>query len=215
MKRQGGSRCTIIKLGGSLAKSGQAKHWIKAIAEISKPVILVPGGGPFADTVRQAQREMGFSDRAAHRMALLAMAQYGLAFCDLNARFTPAELPDDFAEAWLSRRIPVWVPDRMIHDCSGIPQSWDVTSDSLAAWLAAEVGAALVVLIKSAIPRCMEISVDEASASGVVDPLFPAFLGKAGVDAIWLGPEDWNRLDLVISGRQGVGARIFCDPAAA
>ena len=46
-------------------------------------MVLVPGGGPFADAVRAAQPRMGFDDRAAHAMALLAMEQYGCALANL------------------------------------------------------------------------------------------------------------------------------------
>lgn len=206
---------TVIKFGGSLAASGRVKSWIKAIAEVAQPMILVPGGGPFADSVRQAQAQLGFSDSAAHRLALLAMTQYGLALCSLHPRFTPAALPNDFEKAWGSQQIPVWLPDHMLQGCGDIPESWDVTSDSLAAWLAGAMGAARLVLVKSIQPARSAISAEEASASRIVDPLFPNFLHQAGMDAIWLGPEDWHKLEPAISGREGAGAWISRTPATA
>ena len=58
--------------------------WLEIIAGNAGHVVLVPGGGPFADAVREAQPKMGFDDAAAHHMALLAMEQYGRALVSLN-----------------------------------------------------------------------------------------------------------------------------------
>ena len=68
-----GRDLTVIKLGGSHAFAPQLKDWIGAVAAQAGRIVLVPGGGPFADAVRDAQARMGFDDGAAHRMALLAM----------------------------------------------------------------------------------------------------------------------------------------------
>src|SRR5947209_141724 len=69
----------IVKLGGSLARERQFARWIEALRRCKSGVIVVPGGGPFADCVRDAQGYMRLSDAAAHRMALLAMEQYAIA----------------------------------------------------------------------------------------------------------------------------------------
>ena len=82
---------TVIKLGGSHAFAPHLRDWLAAIAGCAGSMVLVPGGGPFADLVRDAQARIGFDDDAAHRMALLAMAQYGCALASLNAQFTLAE----------------------------------------------------------------------------------------------------------------------------
>ena len=81
---------TFVKLGGSYAFSTHLKDWIDAIAACPGRVVVAPGGGPFADAVRMAQAKMGFDDRAAHQMALLAMDQYGCALANLGAGLTLA-----------------------------------------------------------------------------------------------------------------------------
>src|SRR6202047_4104277 len=58
------SRVTIVKLGGSLAHTPQFAAWLEALAAWGGPLILVPGGGVFADCVRAAQGAMGFKDTA-------------------------------------------------------------------------------------------------------------------------------------------------------
>src|SRR5438067_13111280 len=74
----------VVKLGGSLAFLAILTDWIRALTSCAGRVVLVPGGGPFADAVRNAQRRMRFDDRAAHLMSLLATEQYGHALicCD-------------------------------------------------------------------------------------------------------------------------------------
>ena len=127
----------VVKLGGSLLEAAELRPWLAALAILpGAPRVVVPGGGPFADTVRDAQARLGFHDLAAHRMAILAMQQYGLMLQALEPRLALAETSTDLAA------IPpgagaVWLPWRMVGLEPGIEPSWDVTSDSLALWLAA------------------------------------------------------------------------------
>lgn len=209
MRLSGAGRgLAIIKIGGSLCGDPRLKLWLNALCSTSTPIIVVPGGGPFADVVRDTQKRMGFSDAAAHELALLAMAQYGRALCDLDARLTVCELDDDFEEAWLRRATPVWSPFSLASRREDIAQSWDMTSDSLAAWLAGELGARRVVLVKSAPPTQPEVAASELAERGVVDPLFPRYLAKSGVEAVWLGPDDWSQIPQAIRGGAVAGARI-------
>ena len=78
------SRLAIVKLGGSHASGPHLKDWLTAIAAEAGSIAIVPGGGPFADAVRTAQAGIGYDDRAAHAMALMAMAQFGSALESLN-----------------------------------------------------------------------------------------------------------------------------------
>ena len=83
----------VVKIGGSLWRSPLLARWIAALRAFPGPLTIVPGGGPFADAVRAAQPTMGFSDRAAHKMAVLAMEQYGLALVDKFAGLESAATP--------------------------------------------------------------------------------------------------------------------------
>src|SRR5947209_15095766 len=125
----------IVKLGGSLARERQFARWIEALRRCKSGVIVVPGGGPFADRVRDAQAYMRFDDAAAHRMALLAMEQYAIACA---SSFPDALLVSEEAQLRLigEGRIAFWLPTRMTLGADDLPESWQVTSDSLAAWLA-------------------------------------------------------------------------------
>lgn len=178
---------TIVKLGGSLAHTPQCGAWLEALAAWGGPVILVPGGGPFADCVRAAQGAMGFNDSAAHRMALIAMGQFGIAIAAYSDAFALAASRDELDSALSTGGIPVWLPERMVLEASDVPRCWEMTSDSLAAWLALTYRARRLLLVKSgdlAAPR----SARDLAADKIVDPLFPRFAAQAQAE-VWLaGP---------------------------
>jgi dihydroneopterin aldolase len=179
---------TVVKLGGSYAFSSDLQGWLAAIASNAGDIVLVPGGGPFADAVRSAQPRMGFDDDAAHHMALLGMDQYGRALAALNKRFTPAASIAGIRRALRAGNVPVWSPTEMVLKRIDIPRSWEVTSDGLAAWLACRIGARRVLLIKHVDPPPDPIRIEDLVARGVVDRSFAAFLRDGAVEASIVGP---------------------------
>lgn len=185
----------VVKLGGSLIEAGTVHRWLGALTRYGGAgrAVLVPGGGPFADAVRAAQRAHGFSDRAAHAMALLAMEQTAVMLADAEPLAEPCATLDAIHDALLRRRVPVWRPSGLALAAGEdeLPASWTVTSDSLAAWLAHRLGAAALVLVKSAaVPPKVDIA--DLAASGIVDDAFPRL--AAGLDVAILGPGDEGRL---------------------
>ena len=183
-----GRDLTVIKLGGSHAFAPHLKDWIEAVAAQAGRIVVVPGGGPFADAVRDAQARMGFDDGAAHHMALLAMEQYGCALASGRKDFSPAGSHAAIGRALDLKQVPVWLPARMVLEAD-IPASWEVTSDSLAAWLAARLGARRLLLVKHLDAGAPAVRVQDLVARGVVDPAFPRFL-PAEMPAFMLGPHD-------------------------
>jgi aspartokinase-like uncharacterized kinase len=178
-ERRGGR---VIKLGGSLLGSPHLAGWLDALAASRGATVVVAGGGPFADAVREAQRRRPFGDRAAHRMAILAMEQYALMLADLNPALRPAASRAAIAALRRAGRTPVWLPSRMTLGAEDLPESWNLTSDSLAVWLGGVLRIRRVLLVKSAaLPDGDACAADLASA-GIVDPLLPEFLRRTGVE---------------------------------
>jgi len=73
------SRLTVVKVGGGLsAMPGALDAVAAALAESGRRhrLLVVPGGGPFADAVRAFERRERLSADAAHWMAILGMDQY-------------------------------------------------------------------------------------------------------------------------------------------
>ncbi len=161
----------VVKLGGSLHDSPALGRWLRWLATApGPPRIVVPGGGPFADTVRRLQPELDFDDLAAHRMAILAMQQYGLV---LQAQAPDMRLAE--SEPELRRaQAAVWLPWRLAGRAAIAP-SWAVTSDSLACWLAMRLGAERLVLVKSAAVPIGVHAAGELAAAGLLDTAFAGY----------------------------------------
>ncbi len=156
--------------------------------------MLVPGGGPFADTVRKMQLVIGFDDDAADAMAMLAMAQFGRALCSVSELFVPAESAEAITAALEEGQVPVWSPLPMARTEASLPASWDVTSDSLALWLARRLRAEALLLIKQ---RGGAGDIAALSRDGVLDAHFPRLHGSYPCPVFLAGPGDMpaNGLD--------------------
>lgn len=114
----------------------------------SRRVIVVPGGGPFADAVRDADRRFGLSHSAAHWMAVLAMDQFAYLLAERLAEGRVVAGPDEIAAALAEGALPVLAPSRWLRAADPLPHTWSVTSDSIAAWVAGALGARRLVLVK-------------------------------------------------------------------
>ncbi len=156
----------VVKLGGSLYNTPELKLWLQSLANssISTPIVIVPGGGPFADQVREAQTLHHFNDAVAHHMALIAMKQFGLMLTALEAKCQP------FNALKPEQALSVWLPDHSLLSNPVLPQSWDLTSDSLALWLASKLEAEQLFLIKHV--HVSSASIQQLKTSHVIDRSF-------------------------------------------
>ncbi len=177
----------VIKVGGGLLAHPTTWRCVietLSVASAGKAALIVPGGGPFADAVREVDRRVTVGDDAAHWMAILAMDQY--------AELLVSQMPCAVLVTSLERacaalqagQLPVLAPSQWLRDADPLPHSWDVTSDSIGAWIAGQAGAARYVVVKP------------PGASGpLVDPYFERAL-PSGV-AVTVVPAD--RHDLLAS----------------
>src|SRR5262245_31211093 len=166
---------TIVKIGGGLLSAPDALHaTLEIVADAARAtrLLIVPGGGPFADAVREIDRRICLSDEVAHWMAILAMDQYAHLIASRLAGAVLVARMNEIPSVIDSGRVPVLAPSRWLRQVDPLPHSWDVTSDSIAAWVAGETGAQSLVLIK---PR-------GAVGVGFVDPYFVQAT-PAGVEA--------------------------------
>ncbi len=184
---------TVVKLGGSLAESGSLRSWLAVLERRGGGrCIVVPGGGAFAEEVRAAQWRHGFSDRAAHHMALLAMDQYALMVADFAPSLRPCDSEEQMETALARGEAALWLPSRLASGDPAIAASWAVTSDSLAAWLARRLAAATLALVKSVpVPA---LPLHELVARGMVDAAFSAYAGAFAGRLCCYGPGDQSRL---------------------
>jgi aspartokinase-like uncharacterized kinase len=170
----------VVKVGGALLSLDDAlPRFIGALNRIppDHSFIVIPGGGPFADAVRSVDLLHSLSPDDAHWMAILGMDQYAIM---LASRIPNAELVhrhDEIARARARGKTPVLAPYRWLREVDPLPHSWDVTGDSIAAWIAAQVGARQLVLIKasthdehSAVDRYFERACPAALKCSIITP---------------------------------------------
>lgn len=171
----------VIKLGGSLLDldglAPRLRSWLAK--QPAMPSVMITGGGAMADVVRDAFARHGLGEEEAHWLCirilditadlvahLLPEAKVADHLDPLRAEAATAPLVVFRCERFLreeeSRRFP-----------SPLPHCWAVTSDSIAARLAAAVEAEELVLLKSSLPAS-PCTLQEAADAGYVDKYFPA-----------------------------------------
>jgi aspartokinase-like uncharacterized kinase len=189
---------TVVKVGGGLsAVPGALDLVCSELARLGRGhrLLIVPGGGPFADAVRRSQSDLGMTADAAHWMAILAMDQYAHVLADRIDSAVLVEEPGEIGEILSSARLPVLCPYRWMRSADVLPHSWEVTSDSVAAVIAGALGAERLALIK---PGERGLMVDSYFSTAV----------PVGLPWIALG---WQRLDRLapwISGRSAAVAPL-------
>ncbi|MEK9824949.1 MAG: uridylate kinase [Methylotenera sp.] len=169
----------MVKLGGSLIQSPELKNWLDTLVKISDgKLLIVPGGSVFADAVRDAQQYAQVSDATAHQLALLAMDQYGLLLAGMNSLLVTASSELEIAERGWQHRAIVWLPSQMVLADEHIPQNWQVTSDSLSAWIAEKINAEHLVIVKSADLSAYQntLKTETLVEAQVLDQAFPEFV---------------------------------------
>ena len=200
----------VIKLGGALAKTGNLRGWLDVVGEAGGGrVVVAPGGGAFADEVRAAQKEWGFPDSSAHRMAVLAMEQYALMLCGIRREFAPVANVSEIQHMLSQNRVPVWLPSLMLLREADIAQNWDVTSDSLAAWLARKIEASALMLVKETKVDSKAIHAAKLAEREVVDRAFPQFAAAGGFAMRLLHSDEFNLLRDMLKGQGTAGIRIL------
>jgi aspartokinase-like uncharacterized kinase len=141
---------TIIKVGGSLALNPEKlKILCRTLSDISQKqrLIIVPGGGEFADTVRALDERFNLSVQSSHQMAILAMDQYGYLLTNLVGNSCLVDKLENVKKVLDSGKIPIFLSSSYFAGADPLPNSWDITSDSIAVYVAGQLGACRIVLI--------------------------------------------------------------------
>lgn len=199
----------IVKLGGSLAQDLRLPRWLAMLAEVGGGrVTVVPGGGAFADAVRHSQKRWHFDDLPAHNMAVLAMAQTAHLFHALEPRLMLAADEDDIRRTLRAGHPALWLPFMVLRDAPDLLTSWQVTSDSLALWLARRVNAERLVVVK-ACELDAGSTLAQLRARGVLDLRFDEWARDAPflIDVV-----EWDAIDRVRDSL--LGRPAFVPPTA-
>lgn len=163
--------------------------------------LVVVGGGTVVDAVRDWDHIHSLTPQDSHQLALAGMqvtARLVARLMDWPILEFPAagaigcgkirppepDLADPMATRldtanWLRTAASFGVERPLVVDLAAaaavdrrLPESWDVTSDSLALWLAAQVGARRLMLLKAVSPLENPVKIGKISELGWVDAFF-------------------------------------------
>lgn len=193
----------VIKLGGSFYDSPDLNDWLKTIVQFgSGKVVVVPGGGPFAEKVRQAQEQHEFNDHIAHHMALSAMDQFGLFLIGIaqsnGLELVAARSQQEIEQVISEQRLPIWLPSHHLSTNSDIPQNWQVTSDSLAGYLALQLKAQQLVLIKHCKSMIEDTRFEVLELEGIIDNNLKNYARGAEYTTSYLGGDQTGVLQAML-----------------
>jgi len=187
----------VVKLGGSLFN--RIPDLVPVLLASNRPLFIVPGGCMFADGIRKLQVD----NDSAHWMAIAAMDQFGWYITSSGVPATALlQVPDQPV---------VFLPYCSMRQFDPLPHSWDVTSDSIAAWVADLLG--LDLLLLKSVDGIVENGrfkdkVDMPVKTDLVDPFFIPFVLKKRVKTTIINGSCVDRVEKYLKGETVSGSRI-------
>ena len=143
----------LFKIGGKiLENSNSIKSTFSQLTQlyeeqILQKIIVIPGGGSFANFVRSLDEALQIGDDLAHWSAIYSMNYNGMM---LNRKYPNLETIEDlktFQDA--KQMFCIFLPYRFLREDDTLPHNWDVTSDSIALYVANKLKLSRCFLIKN------------------------------------------------------------------
>ena len=217
----------VLKVGGSLADDPPSLtslcQELSALAKAHR-IAIVPGGGEFADTIRKIDKTYSLSDVVAHKMAILAMDQYGFFLSDLTPKSYVSHSLKEISNP-AKGTLPILLPSKLMFREDPLEHSWDVTSDSIAAYIAGLLDAKKLLLVtdvdgifsedpkKSADNKLIEeLSAEELqgwNGRTSVDKTLPKILLKTNMDCYVVNGGYPERIKLILENKKTVCTHII------
>jgi hypothetical protein len=213
----------VLKVGGSLALYPEKLRALCIrLSEVSKKhkLIVVPGGGEFADVVRSLDKRFSLSCGTSHKMAILGMDQYGLLLSDLMPNSVVVRKLVEIKSSFEKEKLPIFLPSKLLFREDPLENSWDVTSDAIALYIANKLETPKVLLItdvdgiftsdpkKHSNARFIEnLSAHELMAMNKrtsVDEALPKMLLKSHVTCVVVNGLFPERVRAILDGRPAV-----------
>ncbi len=215
----------VVKIGGSLIKEApelvgrlvkefgsESPTFVEEVGASGRlpfSVLIVPGGGIFADAVRETDEMYSLGADAAHWMAILGMEQYACYLLDKSRALATESIAD------LAQGVSILFPYRLLKTRDPLPHSWDVTSDTIAAWVAVQLGAIFVkatdvdgILREGELVREISASNITGSCSSCIDHVLPQFLLKNKIECLIVNGKFPERVIQAVYGKPVLGTVV-------
>ena len=141
----------VVKLGGSLFPE-KAIGLCEALAALNKSdgksaprILILCGGGIFADKIREYDVDVHFSDDGNHAAAILCMDIIGTLLADKVEGLRTVNSIDEIESIADQGKIPVFIPSSHMELMDPLEHSWRVSSDSIALYLSNLIEAKLLI----------------------------------------------------------------------
>jgi len=175
-------KITVIKVGGSLFDLPDLTARLSALLnrlENTRPLIIC-GGGATANLIRNWDQTYHLGDTAAHWLAIEALSLNDRLLCQLLPGTEIVTSQAEATAAWKETRVPIlgsyhYLKQTASSQFADLPASWDVTSDSIAAWVTLTWPAEELLLLKSVDLPHEKTTLLELAEAGFVDPYLPTF----------------------------------------
>ena len=177
----------VLKLGGSWLKNQKLKDLLQnLILYNNSEVVLVVGGGIFADAVRVSQRFLKFDDKFANYLAIKATENYAES---INSIFPEIKLTKNLNELKKRNGLKIWLPEKILKNERTFIKNWNSTSDSIACWLGKKISAKGVIFVKSLnFEKNQKLNLRDLQNKGILDKNISNYINKNTCLKI-VGPE--------------------------
>ena len=216
----------VLKVGGSLADDPTSlANLCQELSALSKThrILIVPGGGEIADIVSKFDKTYSLSDVVAHKMAVLAMDQYGFLLSDITPESYVSPSLEEISNS-AKGTLPIFLPSKLIFREDPLEHSWDVTSDTITAYIAQLLNAEKLILVtdvdgifsedpkKSLNTKLIEeLPAEELLGWNMrtsVDKMLPKILLQANLDCYVVNGKHPERIKRILENKKTVCTKI-------
>ena len=136
----------IIKIGGSWLKNPKLPLLINFLQKFAKEkIVLVAGGGVFAETVRSVYTSNKMTEETGHILAMKATEIFAYYLKSINPKISITNKNTNF----IKKNLNLWIPTEKLSFEKKFKKNWESTSDSIATWLYSNTKSKGVVFVKS------------------------------------------------------------------
>ena len=136
---------TVVKIGGSLFPEYD-NTLCDYLSKSKEKLVLINGGGELANKLREYDEKYNYSSDANHWTAIKCMDIIGNLIADKNNQIVLINKLEDISKVHKEGKIPLLLTYDLMKNEDPLEHSWNVTSDSIACWVASKINAKLLIL---------------------------------------------------------------------
>ena len=141
----------VVKVGGSLFPE-KAIKLCESIVDLNnsieyppKKILLICGGGAFANKIRDYDHDLNFSNTANHNSAIMCMDIIGTLLADKVEGLESVKSIKNAIKISDQGKLPVLIPSSIMELNDPLEHTWRVSSDSIALYISNILKAKLLI----------------------------------------------------------------------